>query len=278
MRKERKTLSDFLSFQCKDRLITLREFLARELSISRRMAKRLIDRGWVFVNEERVSKANFPLSDGDRVEAIIYEPDYTYDILYEDEYIVAISKPPFMPTNESPKSLESTLRRDGYKVRAIHRLDLETTGAVLFAKGDGVFNKFKELFKKKEIGKLYIVIVEGRVDREAFEVSFRVGGKEAHSFFRVLKRGNIATLLQARITTGRKHQIRIHLSMVGHPVVGEKLYRKGRIWEEAIRKVPRCMLHCEELSFKHPLSGKLLKIRAPLPEDFKRVWEKLLYL
>ncbi len=270
--------SSFLSFQCKEDCITLREFLAGELSISRRAVKRFIDRGWVFVNEVRIFKANYRLNVGDKVEVIAYEPDLSYEVLYEDEYVLAVNKPPFILTNESSQSLESLLNRDGYKVRAIHRLDLETSGVLLFAKEERVFETFKELFRKREIGKLYRVMVEGRVSRDSLEVNFPVDGKEARSFFRVLERGKIATLLQARIITGRKHQIRIHLSKLGYPVVGEKVYRRGRIREEAIRRVPRCMLHCEELSFKHPLRGSFVKIRASIPEDFKEAMRELLYL
>ncbi len=270
--------SSFLSFQCKEDCITLREFLAGELSISRRAVKRFIDRGWVFVNEVRIFKANYRLNVGDKVEVIAYEPDLSYEVLYEDEYVLAVNKPPFILTNESSQSLESLLNRDGYKVRAIHRLDLETSGVLLFAKEERVFETFKELFRKREIGKLYRVMVEGRVSRDSLEVNSPVDGKEARSFFRVLERGKIATLLQARIITGRKHQIRIHLSKLGYPVVGEKVYRRGRIREEAIRRVPRCMLHCEELSFKHPLRGSFVKIRASIPEDFKEAMRELLYL
>ncbi len=282
LRRGRKVLgnsgSSFLSFQCEKDYITLREFLARRLSISRRAVKRFIDRGWVFVNEVRIFKANHRLSVGDKVEVIVYEPDLSYEILYEDEYMLAVNKPPFILTNESSQSLESLLKRDGYKVRAIHRLDLETSGVLLFAKEERVFETFKELFRKREVGKLYRVMVEGRVSRDSFEVNFPVDGKEARSFFRVLERGKIATLLQARIITGRKHQIRIHLSKLGYPVVGEKVYRKGRIREESIRKIPRCMLHCEELSFKRPLGGSFVKIRASIPEDFKEAVRELLYL
>lgn len=249
--------------------LDLRSFLKEKLGLSGRAVKRIIDRGWVFVNFERVFKASSPLFYDDIVEVIKAEVDLSYKILYEDDYILAVSKPSFISTNESPDSLEALLNREGRKAKAIHRLDLESTGVLLFAKSDEVFERFKELFKKRRVNKVYKVIAEGKVEGDRFSVSLPVDGKEALSLFRVLRRSELASLLEVRILTGRKHQIRVHLSEIGHPVVGEKVYRRGKVSEEVIRRIPRAMIHCEELSFEHPFLRNFISIIAPLPEDFR---------
>jgi len=259
---------DFLKFTV-DQPSVLRSFLKEKLGLSGRAVKRIIDRGWVYVDKERIFKANFSLSWGNVVEVIFGKPNLSYDILFEDDYILAVSKPPFLQTNGSPDSLEALLNKKGKRVRAIHRLDSETTGAVLFAKEEGIFEKFKELFRKRQIVKVYKVIAEGNIERDSFSVSSPVYGRDALSIFKVLKRNKIASLLEARILTGRKHQIRVHLSQIGHPVVGEKLYRRGKIKEELVRKVPRAMIHCEELSFEHPFTKEYVRILAELPDDFR---------
>ncbi|MCS7233408.1 MAG: RluA family pseudouridine synthase [Synergistetes bacterium] len=254
---------------------SLRDFLKEKLEFSGRVIKKIVDRGWVFVNEERILKANFQLRIGDKIEVIFLELDSSYKVLYEDDYILAVDKPPFVLTNESPWSLEAILNRNGKRVRAIHRLDLETTGVLLFAKDDNIFGVFKELFRKRLLNKVYKVIAEGSIRESSFKVSLPVDGKEAISLFRVIERSKIATFLEVRILTGRKHQIRIHLSKIGHPVVGEKLYKRGIIREEVLRKIPRIMIHCEEISFEHPFLGKFVSIFSSLPGDFKEALKAL---
>lgn len=259
---------EFLRFLA-EKPLPLRVFLKEKLDFSGKAVKRIIDRGWVFVNEERVLKAGFWVSKGDKIEVILSDLDLSYKILYEDSYFLAVFKPPFILTNESPWSLEALLNKEGKSVRAIHRLDLETSGVLLFAKGDDVFERFKEMFRRRLLNKVYKVIVEGEVKGDSFSVSLPVDGKEAVSLFRVVERGKVATFLEARILTGRKHQIRLHLSMVGYPIVGEKLYRKGRIKEEVLRKIPRAMIHCEEISFEHPFDRSFVRVFSPIPDDFK---------
>lgn len=275
MRKGRGALNKdvkFWRFHVDKGPLTLRELLKERIPLSGRGIKRLLDRGWVFLNEERVFKAGVKVLPGDEVEAFLYDYRIDYEILYEDDYFIAVYKPPFVLTNESSDSLESILNRDGYKVRAIHRLDAESSGILLFAKGDEVFEVFKALFRNKRIEKIYKVIAEGRIERDHFKVNHPIDGKEALTLFKVLKRSDLATLLEAKLITGRKHQIRIHLLKEGYPVVGDKLYRRGRIKEEVLRRVPRTMIHCERMSFKHPFDKvRNVEIFSSLPEDFVMV-------
>lgn len=253
----------------------LRDFLKEKLDLSGKAVKKIIDRGWVFVNEERILKAGFQIFPGDKIEVILLDLNLSYQFLYEDSYFLAVSKPPFVLTNESPWSLEALLNKEGRAVRAIHRLDLETSGVLLFAKNDDVFEKFKEMFKKRLLNKVYKVIVEGEVKEDTFKVNLPIDGKEAISLFRVIERSKVATLLEARILTGRKHQIRVHLYTRGYPVVGEKQYRKGKVKEEILRRIPRAMIHCEEISFEHPFTGDFVRVLSPIPEDFKEALKLL---
>jgi len=266
---------EFLSFFVEKGPLSLRDFLKCKLPLSGRGIKRVLDRGWVFLNEERIFKAGAWVFPGDKVEVLLADYGRDYEVLYKDDFLLAVSKPPFLLTNESKDSLEALLNEDGYRVRAIHRLDSETSGVTLFAKGEEVFEAFKELFKNRAIDKIYKVIAEGSVKEDLFKVDFPIEGREAITIFKVLKRAKIATYLEAKLLTGRKHQIRIHLLKKGYPVVGDKLYRKGKIEEEALRKVPRNMIHCEKISFRHPFTGEYVQIVSPLPQDFVMTLKRL---
>jgi RluA family pseudouridine synthase len=189
--------------------------------------------------------------------------------LYEDEYILIINKPPFINSNKDVPNVEEILRRENKNHTVVHRLDKQTSGALIVAKERRVFESFKELFRKRKVKKVYLSIVAGNFKKKSGKVNVPLDGKPSETLFRVLEEFNGTSLLEVEIPTGRKHQIRRHLSLINHPVLGEFNYWK-RKWDKEIHLfAPRILLHARKLEFPHPILNKTVSVKAPFPEDFK---------
>ncbi len=210
------------------------------------------------------------------------------DIKYEDEDIVVVNKPSDMPIHPSLNNYENSManalmyyyRDKNFVFRCINRLDRDTTGLSVVAKhflSAGILNTFMQ---KREIKRVYNAIVEddgsltesGTVDapiaREDDTLIKRRVSKEGHraiTHYKVLKRLNGASLIKLRLDTGRTHQIRVHMSYIGHPLVGDYLYNERYYDKENVRP----LLHSKSLSFIHPITGENLYIECELPKDFK---------
>lgn len=258
------------------------DFLVRRLGVSNRGAKRLLDARVVFVNGERVWMAHHPLRAHDQIE--VHDLPETAAarpkdlILYEDEDFVVANKPANVLSNGSD-SLESELRT---KLRlrslgAVHRLDRDTSGCLLFAKHDAAREAMISIFRNQEITKVYQVIVAGGVKFASETIDAAIEGKTAITHLKTLRRSQEASLLQVHLGTGRTHQIRKHLAAIRHPVLGDKAYGTGVTLPPMFRSIPRQMLHAEMLSFTSPISGKKITVHAPLPADFRK-WLNTLQL
>lgn len=205
-------------------------------------------------------------------------------ILYEDEVLFIYNKPAGVTSDT-----DLALLFPAYFL--IHRLDKETTGALLFAKNDTVRQALIELFRKFEVQKVYLALVDGVLEKksgvienylgritssEKAEVRFGVvprdKGKFAKTSWVCEKQGSKAALVKCFPETGRTHQIRVHLKGLGAPILGD--YRYAKQFRSSFQ-AKRCMLHALALSFVHPVTGKILKVEAPLPEDFKQAMEKV---
>lgn len=229
------------------------------------------------VNGRVESFSSHRLSCGDRVEITLKErPHFAVEkarVIYEDEEIFVYNKPMHLPTT-GEKSLESLL-----KYIAVHRLDRDTTGIIVFAKSKCSVEALEELFRKRQMEKSYLAIVEG-VPQEVCGVIQNTLGKvysrQGAVKWGVKERGLMAkttwavehrekgyALLRCTPLTGRTHQIRVHLAHIGHPVVGDVCYGK-REGQKAMRP----LLHSEKLCFIHPFTGEHLSFHAPLPKDF----------
>jgi 23S rRNA pseudouridine1911/1915/1917 synthase len=230
-------------------------------------------------------------------------------ILYEDEDLLAVDKPAGMvvhPNNRTRRgSLIGLLRERhpaGVVLTLAHRLDRETSGVLLLAKGPEAARGLHRLFLSRRVEKNYLAIVEGEVELTSGILDFplrrerqlirgrqrvdREEGARALTRFRVVRRVPGFTLLDLRPLTGRQHQIRVHLQEIGHPVVGDKLYGPderyyldfvhGRLGEEALARLraPRHLLHAAALHLEHPMGGFPLSIRAPLPTDMRGFLER----
>ena len=270
-------------------------FLASyDASKTRSLYKKLIEEGYVKLNGESV-KASYKLNTGDEIELIEKESrrfekiNMDIKVLYEDDDIAVIDKPRGLivhPANDDEISLVNFLLYrfaslsdiDETRPGIVHRLDKDTSGLIIIAKNNYVHEKMKELFKSREIYKEYITIAVGTFKDELTVVDKGImrdpikkikmcvsdEGKEAHSEIHLLKQNDEYSYLRVLIKTGRTHQIRVHLSYLNHPVLGDKTYGyRGKI------KMDGHILHCRKVSFVHPITNNLISVESDVPAYFK---------
>ncbi|MGB9857023.1 MAG: RluA family pseudouridine synthase [Dictyoglomaceae bacterium] len=286
----------------KDRLD---KYLTKVLPLTRSQIQNLIEEGNVRVNG-KLAKRSQRVKLGDEVEIEIPSPepidilpeDIKLDIIYEDEDLLVINKPRGMVVHPACGHYSGTLvnallshvgslSQVGGKIRPgiIHRLDKDTTGLLLVAKNDFTHLALSEQLKNRTLKRLYWTLVEGEVPWEERRVSLPIGrhpvnrkkmavvsyGKLAISNFKVLERFKGYTLLSASLETGRTHQIRVHLSYLGFPVVGDATYgRKDKRFG-----ISGQLLHAKEIVFFHPRKKEYMKFSSDLPQDFQRVLDQL---
>jgi tRNA pseudouridine32 synthase / 23S rRNA pseudouridine746 synthase len=205
-------------------------------------------------------------------------------ILFENDDVIAVNKPEGSPTipgrGDIGESLHSMLSAASpEKLYIVHRLDRETSGVVLFAKNAGAHRFLNERFGLREVKKTYLALVHGALhnDHGTIESPLRefasgrtgvdaVRGKQSETAYRVIERMDAFTLLEAFPLTGRRHQIRVHLYSIGHPVAGDRRYGK----KNSAPGFPRLMLHAREITFPLP-AGSEVTVSAPLPQSFSSV-------
>ena len=281
-------------------------YLSEKTEYSRTAIQRLIDEEKIKVNNKK-EKSSYKVQNGDKIEIEeekakeieLKAQDIPLEILYEDNDIIVVNKPKGMvvhPANGNPDGTlvnaimsicKDSLSGIGGEIRPgiVHRLDKNTSGAIIIAKNDKAHIALSEQLKNHEIKKTYIALVRGFVkennatinmpiarskkDRKKMDVD--KNGKEAITHFKVIKRYQDCTLLEINIETGRTHQIRVHLSHIGYPIIGDDVYSNGKNkWN-----IEGQCLHAKSLDFKHPITGKELHIEAPMPEYFEKILEEL---
>lgn len=254
---------------------TLLGFLAGNLSLSGNKAKRLLDKRLVFVNKRRVWIASYRLNKGDVIEVVAEETPHGKSRkatpLFQDSHYLIVSKPPYLLTNGA-ESLETHLRKsfNNLHIQAVHRLDKNTSGVVIFAMNKDAFERMKVLFKEHLVKKIYRAIVRGDIDKRAFTIDTPIQRQRAVTRITPLRRGKEATYLEVEIETGRTHQIRIHLASIGHPVIGETEYDRKPVTHTSLRHVQRQMLHAYRVSFEHPYTHETISITDDVPDDFNQ--------
>lgn len=277
-----------------------------EKEISRTAIQRMIEEGSILVNEKQV-KTSYKVASGDIItinegkpqEADLLPQDIPLDIIYEDEDILIINKEKGMvvhPGNGNPDGTlvnavmakcKGSLSGIGGKIRpgVVHRIDKDTSGLVIIAKNDKAHINISEQIKNREVKKVYLALVRGVISENEAVINMPIGrstkdrrkmavsrnGKEAITEFEVLKRYKDFTYIKLNIKTGRTHQIRVHMSEIGHPVVGDEVYSNGK----NPFNVKGQMLHAKELEFVHPTTNKKVKFEAPLPKYFEDILEEL---
>lgn len=293
--------------------LRLDSFLASHLKeISRTRVQRAIVDGDILVNEH-VSKPSYRLHEGDQIEIDLPEPPAVelipeaipLDIVYEDDDLVVVNKPAGMVVHPGAGIESGTLANAlvyhfdelsgaAGKTRPgiVHRLDKETSGLLVVAKNDVAHERLSDQFRDRQVFKLYIALVYGRVSKERGEIEARIGrsrhnrtrmsvlrggaGRTARTIFEVAGRFQDFTLLKVQIKTGRTHQIRVHLAHIGHPVVGDGTYGGGReksirdvVLKRGVQSLGRHFLHSSELAFNHPRSGERLEFTSRLPVELE---------
>jgi 23S rRNA pseudouridine1911/1915/1917 synthase len=257
----------------------LLEFLARHLNLSRKKAKSLLDQRAVKVNGRPVWMARHTLKANDEV-SIRATASATElgrkAILWEDDHLLAVNKPAGLLSTGS-HSLETLLRTltRTPSVEAVHRLDRDTTGVILFARNRQAKEAMVRLFREKAVSKVYHALVRGRLAKDATSIRKAIQGQSALTRLTVLDATRSATHVRLLLATGRTHQARKHLAFIRHPVLGDTLYGGRGMVEESGVRVARQMLHARRVTFEHPLTGERVQVEAPLPDDFRRCMREL---
>ena len=257
---------------------TLQEFVAVKLSVSKRAAKNLLDDRKVWVNRRCVWMAHHALRPGDTIEiaagANPAQPKAPpkLRILVEDDFYLIVDKPSGV-VSVGEDSIEELLRAQtgAQGLQAVHRLDRDTTGCLLFAKNVAAFDAAVAIFRTRRVTKLYQVIVWGRYVRNASTITEELDGDRAVSHIQREASSADASFLKVRLETGRTHQIRRHLASIRHPVLGDREHGVKFARDPRLLTIPRQMLHACGLELPHPMtSGNTLKAHSPLPADFRR--------
>lgn len=259
---------------------SLLQVLSDHLNISKKQAKVMLDGKQVMVNSQRIWMAKHKLSNRDLIETTRSESNTQkkIEILKTCGDLIIVNKPAGIVTNDSSKSLEVRLQREmgNPEICAVHRLDRETSGCVIFAKNEAAKEAMIPIFKDQKIVKIYRAIVNGRVSDQLQTINLDIKGQSASTMVNVLDRTKQASYLELRIKTGRTHQIRKHLAAVRHPVLGDKGYAGSKGLADVLRTLPRQMLHASKLVMPNPSDPKTaLRVSAPVPTDFKETLKTL---
>ena len=256
---------------------------------SKNNIKSLLKNESVFVNDKNTTKFDYPLKKGDKIKVLLSKltnNKSNINILYEDKYIVAVDKPYGLLTIATEKEKDKTLYHyvreylkynGGNKVFIVHRLDKDTSGVVIFAKNEKTKMLFQSNWDNLVTLKKYIAVVEGITDKsgtiksnltenkEHFVYSSKEG-KLAITDYKLLKNNKKFSMLEVVIKTGRKNQIRVHMSDINHPILGDDKYGSK------IDPLNRLALHSNEIVFKHPITNKEIKIVSLIPTLFTNMF------
>lgn len=282
---------------------------------SRARLQRLIESGDVLVNS-KVTKASYKVAAKDEIEVELtsapasnFTPEnIPLEIVFEDDHLIVINKPAGLVVHPAAGIQSGTLANalayhfqqlsnaGSIRPGIVHRLDKDTSGLLVAAKTESAHENLSDQFRAREVFKSYIALVygvvkqaSGRIEqpiardpRNRTRMAIVAGGRGALSLYKVRRSFDSFTLLDVELKTGRTHQIRVHLSWLKHPVVGDELYAGGRDnnvqdvkLRAQIRKLKRQFLHAEQLGFRHPQTGEQLRFVAPLPAELTALLDTL---
>ncbi len=256
---------------------SLQQILAQQLNLSNNQAKALLDERSVFINGKRIWMCRHKVRPGDRIEITVTEKPKKEAptpcaVLFEDDDCLVIDKPAGLLANASPNSAEARMQAKIHpSVRAVHRLDRDTSGCLLLAKNDAAETALIEQFRNHTVKKIYHALVLGKVEKPAGTLRMPLDGQQAVTHYQRLAASSSLSYLHVEIDTGRTHQIRRHLASIGNPVAGDKQYGKQELEDPRLRRIPRQMLHAASLTFTPPSAEKPVTIRAAEPKDFAQI-------
>jgi 23S rRNA pseudouridine1911/1915/1917 synthase len=264
------------------------ETLEQHLRVPRKLFNKLLKNGGIKLQGNKLLLHVFP------AENSAFASEYSeLEVLFEDDFCLVVNKPAGMSVHPAEMGRKGTLAGavtyyyestgQSCSIRHIHRLDRDTTGAVLYAKNEWAHQLLDEDMREKQIERIYIALASGIFTEKEGTIREPIGrdrhhpgkrrvtpaGDAAVTHFKVIEQMKKAALVRIRLETGRTHQIRVHMTHIGHPLLGDILYGGTSIG------IVRQALHGEQLLFSHPVSGETLSITAPLPEDFLLLHAKL---
>ncbi|HUW18069.1 MAG TPA: RluA family pseudouridine synthase [Sedimentisphaerales bacterium] len=288
-------------------------------NFSRAMIQEIIRAGAVMVNG-KVVRQSFKLSPGDQIDLTlpqlpgkeILPEEIPLDIIYEDDDLIVLNKQADMIVHPARGNTHGTLVNalafysdelssglGEFRPGIVHRLDRDTTGVMVVTKNNIAQWKIAKQFEHRTIKKTYLAIVHGTPDLTADRINVPLGvhpiirekyairpeiGKEAITFYQVVESFRGFSLLRVNPKTGRTHQIRVHLSYIKHPIVGDDMYGGKLVypWQLADAEpaaqdpvMDRCALHASTLEFKHPTTEEMIKFEAPFPQDMQKLLDML---
>ena len=282
--------------------ISLSQFLKDEVSASKPIIHFWMDHQKVRLNQKPAHHAA-KVSTGDQIIIDLFEteesdvtPEYgELEVLFEDEHLLVVQKPAGRPTHPNEKGQTGTLANlvafhfqangEEKRVRHIHRLDQDTSGTVIFAKHRLAHAVLDQMLSKKAIKRTYLAIAQGLFKKKKGTIQAPIGRDKHHAVrrrvspsgqsakthyevFQLNKRLQM-TAVKLQLETGRTHQIRVHLSSLGHPLAGDTLYGGKR------DLINRCALHAKQVDMNHPFTGEKLTIEAPLPPDMAELMDNM---
>jgi len=287
----------------------LDKYLTEQYSeYTRSYLQKLIDGGCLKIGTKTVSKSGYKLREGEMLTVVLPEPeplvieaeDLPLDVVYEDDDVILVNKPKGMVVHPAAGHTGGTLVnalmyhcRDSLsgingvmRPGIVHRIDKDTTGVLIACKNDNAHNEIAAQLKEHSITRRYYAIVHGGFSDDEGIVDAPIGrhpndrkkmaineknGKHAVTHYRVLKRFRKYTWIECRLETGRTHQIRVHMSSIGHPLLGDTVYGPAKC-EFALEGQT---LHAHVLGFVHPVSGAYMEFSAPLPAYFEKLLNTL---
>ena len=285
-------------------------FLNKKIEgITRSYLKNLIQDGSILVNGE-IKKSGYSLKENDKIvvnipddkPSEIVPEDIKLDIIYEDDDVIIINKKKGMVVHPANGNYTGTMvnslmysHKDNLssingviRPGIVHRIDKDTSGILVVAKNDNAHKKLSEQFKVHSINRVYVALVKGIIKEDDIDIDLPIGrnpkdrkkmavtyknSKNAKTHIHVLRRfyASNVTLIEARLETGRTHQIRVHMAYMNHPLVGDEVYGK----KDSKFKVEGQMLHAKILGFIHPSKNEYVEFNSDLPDEFKQVLEKI---
>jgi 23S rRNA pseudouridine1911/1915/1917 synthase len=273
----------------------LMEFLLKKMAgISRNKVKSLLVNRVVMVDNVITTQYNFALQPGMKVQISKAKHNHEFrhpmlKLVYEDAYLLVVEKKEGLLSVATDRQKERTaqhilqdyVRRTHRQNRVfvVHRLDRETSGLMMYAKDEQTQRTLRDNWHNIVVDRRYVTVVQGEMEKDADTVrswltdhTFYVsssptddGGKEAITHYKTIKRANGYSLVELQLETGRKNQIRVHMSDLGHPVVGDSRYGSE------IDPIGRLALHAFKLCFYHPVTGELMEFETPYPSNFKNL-------
>lgn len=277
------------------------KYLNENTEYTRSKIQKMIENGNILVNDVKI-KDSYKVKENDyiTIEALeettdILPENIPLDIYYEDDDLIVVNKPSGMVVHPAPGNYTGTLvnaliyhtnnlSKVNTNIRPgiVHRIDADTSGLLLVAKNDKSHNILAEAIQKKEVVREYIALVEGIIMEDTATIDAPIGrdkkdrkkmtvtsenSKDAVTHIRVLERYKDSTLIRCKLETGRTHQIRVHLSYIGHPVVNDPVYGHKKLIDKDFGQ----MLHAEKLGFVHPTTKEYMEFTAEPPKRFQEI-------